>query len=78
MNNIGCKILGDLCQPGTNDLCSEVCITKDEEDTDKKCISKACYPQFLQKLNSHPWKTFLYEVYLCFHEGKKRKKKHFD
>lgn len=77
MDKIGCKILGDLCQPGRNDTCAEICTSKDQEHTDKEYISKASYPKFLQKLSSHSWGThrkIICEVYLCVHEGKKKRK----
>lgn len=32
-DNIGCKVIGDVCEPGRNDLCNEVCTTEDQEDT---------------------------------------------
>lgn len=69
---LGCKILGDLCQPGR----FEVCTAKDQEDTDKKYISKACYPKFLQKLSSHPWATHKNVYVRCIYvliQGRKDK-----
>lgn len=58
-------------------MCGEVCAKKDQEHTDKEYTSKASYPKFLQKLISHSWgthKKFIFEVYLCVHEGKKKRK----